>query len=467
MTIGFSELFTRIGHYGGAVNDCLAYQGGTQTTNVLTAAGVVARYNQFVTDAANAPALSYVIDGFYASTTNQQSAQQGYLSQLQKLAQNMLLATAQADGSLTQNTWQNAMAVLVAQMVANTSTVQASTPAAGAQTGVGSPVGTPTIVTSVKNQYGYTAQYLFPETMTFACTLDSNSGATLNQEQYGIAGQATYSQQLNYQWPAGSGTSTAMNGVDSTLNNSGGNTLQNSCFQTFTTPNQPDNWTIVVGSAGTSVLQDTTHAYIGASDLEFVGDGSTLQAVTQQFNVTPTPTVGVGGTAYKVLENTQYAVNLWLKVSATPAAGVLTVSLVNGSGTTINDSASTANSFTISLPSVSTTYLNFKGTFRTPASLPASGVFLKLALTTALSNTKNLYIGQVGMATMTQLYPGGLWARIFSSAVPPVKGDSWTVADTNTYGVFQELFERLFSMRSLGLQLPYSGSPSISDSLVA
>jgi hypothetical protein len=155
-----------------------------------------------------------------------------------------------------------------------------------------------------------------------------------------------------------------------------------------------------------------------------------------------------------------------VKVSAVPAAGVLEIALVDGSGTITTDANSAQNKITLSLPTATTGFLPLNGTFRTPAILPAQ-LKLRVRLSTALDNTKSVYIGHLALTPVTQLYSGGPWAAIFSGTPNFFKPDYFTIAVSNNYaGAFQKLFERLFSMRKLGLQLPSSGTSTVNDNLV-
>jgi hypothetical protein len=468
---GSGGLFTRLGPLLGQLNDINSLRGGTATTNVLSAGQFPTRYAAQVTAFAAGTSQSSTLDGAAQAYESAQSAMSGYPSYLQQLASNLLVVQCNADTPLSSQTTFAALSLLISQMIANTTTVNSSLPTAGTQTAaVGvTNVGNSVIVPSVVTGNGLNTQYVFPETITFTCSNDGNNSATVNQEPYAVVGQSIVQDPLSWLWPGGSGTNLTINNTDATLNNSGGNLLNNSSFQTFSVTNVPDNWTIAVGTVTTNVAQDTSHAYYLASDVAFIGDGSTLTNLTQTFNTTPVAG-GAGGTNGTLSEQTAYAFSLWIRASATPAAGVLKIALVSGTtgaGTVINDNAGNANSVTYSLTSLSTTYVNVTGVFRTPTNLPST-VRLSISLSTALSSGKTLYIGQIGLNKMTQLYAGGPLFSLFAGNTPPVIGDSYTIAIGNTFGAFQKGFERLFGMKALGLQLPNtSSSPTVSDSLVA
>ncbi|MGH2621604.1 MAG: hypothetical protein ACRDHG_13715, partial [Anaerolineales bacterium] len=203
------------------------------------------------------------------------------------------------------------------------------------------------------------------------------------------------------------------------------------------------------------------NAYAGAAALQYTGDGAQLTSVAQTFNDS------VLGTAAKLKPQMVYGFNCRVKVSSVPAAGVLELSLIDGSNVIINNDAGAANSATKSLPAATTTYVAFNGTFRTPSVLPAVQKF-RVRLSTALTSTVSVFIDHLAFAEMTQAYPGGPFLKAFSGASKLILNDSFVVTAANDYqGLFQLLFERLFGMRALGLQLPSaSGGGTISDALV-
>jgi hypothetical protein len=257
--------------------------------------------------------------------------------------------------------------------------------------------------------------------------------------------------------------------VDGTKNNSAGNLLQNSSFEVFSTANVPDNWVLAIGAAGTDVFNGGSgNAYAGSGSLQFTGTGAALlDAVTQQFGTTPTATVGAGGTAATLLPDTQYAFSGWIKVSATPTAGVLEFALIDGAGATINDDAGTANAVTQSLTAVTSTWQPVSGVFRTPAVLPSTAKF-RVRLSTAIDSGVSVFVDRLALAAMNQVYAGGLYLAAFSGANKLITGDTWLLAMTNTFGAVQKRAEMVFGMRALGLQFPNTtSSPTVADSVIA
>jgi hypothetical protein len=370
------------------------------------------------------------------------------------------------------------LSTLIQQMTGASASIQASTTVVGSQTALTgtTPVGNAVIVATIINGQGQTLQMVFPETLTFVCTADAQTGQRIaGNEQVTVCGQAAAPSLLSPLYPAGSGTIANLFAVNGAANNSQGNLLQNSDFVNFTTANNPDNWPIVTGVAGTNIFNGVTSGSYtpGGGALEFTGDGSTFISVAQPFNTAPTTSLGLGGTSAQLQPNTVYHINGWAKVSSTPSAGVLEFDLVNGSNVVINDGAGNPNSVSLNLTSVSTSYVNFNGSFRTPSVLPST-IKLRAWTSTKIDSGKSVIFGRVSLSLAPQIYPGGLFLSIHSGNINLIDGltpDSWTIGITNTYttsggGLMALFMDRTFGLRSLGLQIPYAASPTVVDGLV-
>lgn len=446
MSLSLTTLFTRIGHHLGRINEVNAYRGTTLPAGVTTVEG------DYVSTDLN------LVDGINSQLTQAQGAETSIASYYRGLARSTVIqmvieASPQSNKSLS-----TALNYVVAQMVAGSQTVQAS--AVAASVAAGSNTGNAVCIATTKTASGLVAENLFAEVIAGVVTNDSQSGgATAGREGLSFAGQFAVSDALSYLYPSGSGASQSLRAIAASSYNGSGtaNQLANGDFETWTVANIPDGWHIGTGTAGTQVLQSTGTFYDGLSSLEFAGDASTL---TSLYTALGTDTQA----AVKPL--TQYAVNGWMKVSAAPAAGVLTVALTDGSGTVINDAQGNANSFTVNLVTLGTTFVPVNGWFRTPRVLP-SAVRLQFKLTTALSASKNLFIDRVSLASPAPFYSGGPTIAVFSGNANLISGDSFTVTTTSTPGLLQAGFDRLFGMKSLGLLLPsVASSPTISDSLI-
>lgn len=456
-------LIDRIGYLLGGLNDVNALLGGTATSGVT--ANWVTRANALDTRYGASPAQQKVLDSLYQSLTSWQGSQSGFLTAIRKIAQDTLVEMVHADTPLASKTVANAMAVLIQQMVGASASVNASAVAAGAQASVGSPTGTPSIVTSLLRKDGLTREYAIPETIRFTCTSDSGTGSTAGREPFSVTTPAAVSDTLAWNWPAGSGSTKSITAVDSSVD-AGANVLTNSDFESFTT-NTPDNWSVVVGAAGTDILAaGSSDAFDSTSNaLEFTYNaGTPLSSIVQTLN-------NVSGSTGTLKPSTVYCINSYMKKgsSGLTGNGTVEISLVDGSNTQVTDDAGNDCKITQVAADLTTSYAAVKGSFVTPKVMPST-YKIRVRLSVAIADSgESVFIDNLAITEGTELYVGGPVVALFTGATNPVKGDAYTVAITNTYGAIQKGFDRLFNMRSLGLQLPSDsgGSETLADSLVA
>ena len=229
---------------------------------------------------------------------------------------------------------------------------------------------------------------------------------------------------------------------------------------TFLSVNVPPALTYtdnLTGGTPTITIQTPTPSSAGVMRgdraLEFNGDGAELTTIQ----------VAVTLSATKV-----YCVNVWALVDATPAAGVMTVDLIDGiGGTVVADDQATDNTFTIDLTDRGTYPEASYGCFRTPTDMPAQ-IYLRLRLSTALSNTTSLFIDEVVMASMTELYAGGPFIAAFSGADDFVVGDEAVITVVNgREGALHEYLNRFLTLDGKRLLLPTETNGTQDDSLIA
>lgn len=461
---GTGGLFTRLGKYAFFVTSHNKYRGSYSLSSSDGASINSIGPNTDAIRAQYNTADQQVADNLYLQIRDSaRAAMSPALTSMVSLAQTTLIEMAHASVPLNQKTVSAAMTVLIAQMVRNSDTVKANTVSASVTTGSAN-TGTAICIASLVNAAGKTMEYVHAENITLTAITDSQSGATAGRETWRATSPVAQSDPLMWNWPLGSGQSVTLtaNAVDGSAQK-----LVNSDFEDWTVTNIPDYWTIAVGAATTQVARAAT-PYSGTYSLSLIGDGSTLTELRQEFND------GTNGTSYKLLPSTVYALNYWCKCSATPGAGVLTHSLINSSGTVINDDAGTANTITKDLTGVSTTWVPVSGFFRTPSVMPADPLYLRTKLTTALPSSRTVYIDDITMVIPTQFYAGGPYLAVFPGSVATVKNDTFSVAVANDwYGPanptgpkFQAFFQQAFGMRSLGMQLPSSASNTINENLV-
>lgn len=217
----------------------------------------------------------------------------------------------------------------------------------------------------------------------------------------------------------------------------GGNLTELTSWENFDTGSIAHNTT----------TQGDANVYKGSRALEITGNGSETTEIWQEVSLEPL---------------TQYAVNLFAKTDGTVPAGECKVELYDGSAV-INDEQGTANALTIDVTSLTSSYAAQNAAFRTPRVMPAK-VYLRIRLSTAISNTEKFYIDHIALAAMTELYQGGPNVLLFSGATPwkagdtANRGDFFTVAVANDYGGdFQTWGDRNFDMREKGLLFPSAG----------
>lgn len=406
-----------------------------------------------------------VIDSLYSYMLSYQNSCSGIMSNVKTMASNAVVEMANDSVPQPNSQLSTAMQLLIAQMKAANQTVNACT-VGGTITPYPTNSGNAVGVVSHKDVNGKDTEYMFAELATATVVNDyQGSSSLLGVEPITLTSPAAVQDTLSWLYPAGSGATKALAAISALTNGSSGtsNWLNNGAMESFTaSANIPDYWHIGTGVAGSTVYQSTAVFYDGVSSVRFLGNGSENTSIYQRFSV-PSASYDTFASIYP---NSQFAVNLALSVSSTPASGVLRVSLSNASGVLV-DNSGISNSFSVNLNTLTSSWSTFQGVFRTPNKLPTAPVYLDLALTTPLASGVSLYIDHVAFSQMSPLYPGGPSVSIFSGNVPLIRGDSFAVNLTNDYaGKMQYMFDRIFGMKSMGLILPSSGSPTIPDSLI-
>lgn len=490
---GSGGIFTAFGTYIGGQSDLVAMRGGTSTSRVGSGASFKARRNTIFNNYGNqSPANTNILVNLNNEFAQWSSAQSKWFTAMQQEMGNLLVQMCDNDTKLPSRTVVEAFKLLITQMINSGDSIQQATVSAGAQTawsGITN-AGNGKVVMSVINGYGYTLQYLYPELLKFVCSNDSFSGtASRNQEKFTVTGQSVISDTFSELWPGGSGASPTISTVDPAQQNSGTqkNILYNGAFRNFSNTNYPDNWVFngTGAGAGTTMFNDTGNPFnsIRTSALKFLGagGGANENSITQVFNTSPSVVQAAGGSPAIPSNDVPYAVGLWTRVSATPSAGVLTISLINQGGSIINDDNGNPNSFTIALTGETTSYAFHSGVFRLPAKynlVSPNTLRLQITTSTAIDSGKYVDIAELAMTPMVQIYTGGPFVVIFPGTNGWTFGDTFSVTMANNYGGSQPFFngylQRTFNLSSiLGnlpgyLQaIPFSGSPTINNNLIA
>lgn len=448
MTIAFNSLFDRLGRIGK-----VAYQ--LDTVEAAIPAVLTAMFAMFT-----GTADEDVIGNLMAAEDSVPGQASGPAGAVAAVATPVLVRMVQTDvPSITEMSV--AMTELIRQMRAGSQSVAACTvgcTTAALSTNIGNGV----VVVSTKRGDGLIQQNTVAEILRLQCNRDSYSGgATRGQEGFQLRGAPQLAGVWDYNWPTGSDAAVSLNALAADQSGSANtNILVNGDCETWSgSPLAMDDWTIG-GSAtwGTEVLRNTT-ANQGDYCAKWVASANN-SLIYQEFSsaVTPAPL-------------TSYGVNLWLrKESGTISGGVLTVELVDDTGTVINDQQGTANSFTVTLSALTTSYAAYNGVFRIPE-VPPDVMRLRFRLSTILAGA-NFLMDDIVMTRLTAMYAGGPGFAVFSGATPFVALDGWNITDTNNraaasyLATFQSLFDRMYGMRAMNQLLPYSGGPTQADTKI-
>lgn len=460
------NLFNRLGKLGALIANSDSYQATQVTAMVSPSTGVVAQLD------AEAD-IQAIMGSSYIGVANSIGGNFGGVCQ--QIANAIVNRMVFRDNPQYGQTLQGgniitSMQEVIRQMRIAGATVQSITVTAtpGAFVGVGDGV----INASVIRDYdGVTQENAFTENLLFTCIGDSYNGGRVSagNETFLVTGAGAQGNMFAFNWPLGSNASIQLSAINAGEDNSQGNLLTNSGFDAFTA-NVPDNWDLVTGTGGTNVFEETTIVYTSppTKSLMITGDGpGTLVCLKQQFDTST-------GTQGELTPQTQYSFNIFVRRDGVaPGAGVLTVDLVDENDTVIQDAAGVNNSFDIDLTLLSTVFTSYTGVFRTPVIMP-NEQYLRIRLTTALTNGRSVYLDFASLGEMLQVYTSGPFVAVHAGSIPFLRTDYGNCQITNgrgpggTYSTWQTLMARLFPiMMSYGILLPSSSTPTISDSLIA
>jgi polyphosphate kinase len=133
----------------------------------------------------------------------------------------------------------------------------------------------------------------------------------------------------------------------------------------------------------------------------------------------------------------------------------------------LEDDQGTANSFTVDLTALGTYPEPHTGIFRTPRYMPPR-VYLRLKLTTALSSGTSLFLDEVILAAMTELYAGGPLMAAFTGAKNFRVGDTAEITVLNNReGELHEWLHRLLNLGGSRILFPVASPGTFDDTLIA
>lgn len=433
------SLFPRLGNIIGGANQENTARGGTASGRIADI------YGDFInTD-------QQVVQTIYAQLDAYRLAGDTFQNYYQSLCQATLIQMANDSQPLNPPDLSTAIGVLQQQMLSTASGIQRPTVGSTVVEASGN-YGDAIIITSTTNFDGRQLDYIFAETINVTVTSDQDRGATAGGEPITFVGAPAVNS-VAWNWPQGSGTNISTN----IINSDATTIISNGNFETWTSDVvPPTDWTIGVGTINSTVKRNATTVLRGDYSCEFLGNGSQLTNIQQEITLNA---------------STVYGINLWLRKSSTPAAGVLNVAVLDNLGSPITDTQGNACSFNVTLTDTSVSaseWRAFNAFFRTPITLPPTTT-LRIALTTALTNAVSLYIDCAAMAQATQLYNGGIYAAGFSGGTPSQIGDNWVITNTTTGTVqtFCRTLDRYWGLRDKGLFIPSITVGFIPDSLIS
>lgn len=457
--------FNRLGKLGRAINNISSFQATLQTTLIDGSQGIFPQYS-------TEPDLAAVIGDNWISLLGSLESPGAIMQQLAQQTINRMVYRdqPQLNQTLTSTNLLSSIAYVLQQMANQGATILKQNVTATSNAFVGTGTGAVTVST-VRPFDGRTLENAYTEVLTFVCTSDSYiGGATAFNEGFSVNGEGIETDFFAFDWPLGSNAQIGLNAIDGDTSQGSNNLLNNSGFATFVS-NLPQFWTLIVGTAGTNIVPNSSISYTGPNSMQWIGDGSTNIGIKQFFNNSL-------GNNTTLTPQTQYSVNLWLRTGGSaPSTGILQVSLVNeATGLILNDQAGTPNSFTVDLTTLNTTWRAFNGFFRTPENTPAN-LSIRYQLTTPLNNGATVYFAKTSMGNMAQAYLQGPFVALHSGNTPFVQSpiaDFATANVTNSRGAggtlntWQTVLFRLLSS-AVGVELiwPSSVSPNVSDGLLS
>lgn len=435
--------FNRAGAFAGEFNRVAALYGSATDT------GFQSIWSLFATsDQSAVTALPDAVTSFRTTDVT-------YCSTLTTAAQAASVSQVNRNLPPTQNTFVTSVQAVDAQMRATAQTINRPTLTSAVTLGAGN-AGDTKMFVSTTNIYGDPLDTTFNETLTALCTSQgSGFGAS-----WSVTGQPLINPP-QWNWPGGSGASASLTTNDPAVDG----LVTNSSLTLFTVANQPDDWTIINGSAGTTVLEAASgNVRTGYNAVKFVSDGSSATKIGQSVSLST---------------NTVYAVTFQAKLNTNSASGTLVVQLWNtATGAVITNDAGSNLQASYNLNGgageITTSYQLLTVFFSTPRQLP-SNVEVRIGYGTAGVSTRQLTVCNVQVFQATPLYgasgtgTSGPFACAVGNTTYSAVNDTASIVFTNSLGnqSFVWGLERLNGFRALGLYLGSSVSPTILDSLVS
>lgn len=440
---GTSSLFVRLGREIALVNEYSDQMQTDFTTNTDT---VYAQYQSAQRD---------VVNGLTDIIASLRSAESSFNASIIDIGQQTLQIMAADDTGADSYTLQEALLVLKDQMTLGGWYISQPTITAAADSLTTTNSGSGAQAISAKTPNGLPLMSALAETMDAVCTSDYylNGGGSQGTETFSLISTPSVDFP-QYNWPQGSGTNTTINAVFGPKSSLAGD----SSFESWTS-NTPNNWTVVSGTPGTTILKANTTAaqntFGGLYCLEFVqsANGSEIQQTLSTSTAGATYAIGgfikrnsgTTGTLYVGLRNASLSSGYLTMDNGWPAYATFTI---NGSYTV--DTWTLFNTFLYS-PTVS----------------PADGIAIVIGFTASGASTVDL--DDVCITQPQPIYTGGPTYQIYSGYTPFVKGDRfrWTVSADNNNTTFSRSLNRFWATDANNVRLPSTtGTANVANSLI-
>ena len=449
MAINYTDLFTRLGKVIGMLRD------SNSKCNTIAQSDLDAVLAEYTAEPAWAQSLSDQRTAFATALAP------SVVTACKATGATTLVEQVNDEGGpISPKTQARAMEVLITAMGDDSESVEASTVSAtitagGSNTGTGAAAVTVVYTSSPST----TRQNVYDEDIILTCVKDSSSGLNYSgAEVWNYAGQAP-ALEWQSEWPLGSGCVGSFQTCSATVFQAtvGPNKtlLLNGGFEEAFVSTVPLYWESVTGSA---LMSSTPTSARGDKALLVTGNGATQYKLRQKLGQS---SAGVGLSPGLLQPNTFYRVGAWLRRGAAATAGVIRISLQDGSGTVLD-------SVSVNCTSLTTSYAFYGFTYLTGDAIAANTAFV-IESTTAVPNTETVYQDELVCCQMVEAYPSGPCFCVLAGPTNYAVNDTWTLAASNDRaGLFQQEFSRMFAtIMQDRLQLPYSGSPTIADSLIS
>lgn len=453
---GTNGLFTRLGKLAGLAEAVRLHQDDIKTR----IAGIMAEYSS---------ADAYMVADLAASLEARLAQAGTILAEIQAAAETTLIETCYADSLITSFTTMEAKTVEAAlQYVAHDmwdlgETVEETTVTVAASSIVGGSTGNgQAFLSNIPPAALKSSSASFPnvrsEVLELRCIEDARSKfIRAGTERFLLRGRTAFPN-LDYRFPAGSGTRMEIRSVDPAAGTGARyeNLIRNGGFENFTS-NVPDYFTVNVGTPGTHFASEATIVDRGSLAFRFIGNGSTLASIEQKL-------ADDSGSPLTLVPDRLYCLAVRARTTAFATAGVVRIALFN-SGTGGVISGTTLNIDYL----IGTTYFWYTTFFRAPLDAPNT-MSIRIGQTTAINSGATFYIDGVVLTEAQQIAPGGSGIVVLPGSLNWAVGDAIVVQNTNNgEGAWNTEFDRFFRMYERGLLLPSaaSGSETILDSLIS